>query len=239
MAEDLYGTFQRSSLAEEICARLLTLIRQRKLLPGAKLPAERELAAMMGVSRASLREALRALAIMRVLDIRQGDGTYVTSAEPLQIVENLSFVFPLDDATFLEMFEARKAIESYTAALAARRATERDIQDLQQCLRVVTESVDDPERYLVADRQLHEKINEIAGNRILDRFTASLGRLSQASRYRTYEIQGLAQRALEQLRRLVAAIEMRDPEQARQAMLAHLETLGASLQAHAAKNAQG
>jgi len=74
-----FGTLQRDVLSEKIVEKLLTLIREKQLRPGDRLPPERELATMMGVSRPSLREALRALSIMRVIENRQGSGTFVTS----------------------------------------------------------------------------------------------------------------------------------------------------------------
>src|SRR5690606_3169450 len=78
-SDSLFGTFKKSSISEDIVDNLLSLIRERELRPGDKLPPERELAAMMQVSRPSLREALRALAIMNIIEIRQGDGTYIPS----------------------------------------------------------------------------------------------------------------------------------------------------------------
>ncbi|MCB0176501.1 MAG: FadR family transcriptional regulator, partial [Anaerolineae bacterium] len=94
-----------------IARRLMTLLKEKQLKPGDKLPPERELAAMMQVSRPSLREGLRALSMMNVLEIRQGDGTYVTSLDPELLVEQLSLVLALDDSTLLQLFEARKILE--------------------------------------------------------------------------------------------------------------------------------
>ncbi|MEZ4768608.1 MAG: GntR family transcriptional regulator [Caldilineales bacterium] len=112
---------RKSAIAEEISARLLTLIQEKQLKPGDKLPPERELAATMQVSRPSLREALRALALMNVLEIRQGDGAYVTSLEPDLLVEHLDFVISLDDSTIHHLFEVRRILETGIAQLAAQR----------------------------------------------------------------------------------------------------------------------
>jgi DNA-binding transcriptional MocR family regulator len=97
-----YGVFARELLPERIASRLVSLIAERHLRPGDKLPSERDLAAAMQVSRPSLREALRALAMLNVVEIRQGSGTYVTSLRPEVLVEHFDFVFALDDATFAE-----------------------------------------------------------------------------------------------------------------------------------------
>jgi DNA-binding FadR family transcriptional regulator len=82
-----FGTFERNALSERIAMRLLQMIREQKLRPGDHLPPERDLAAMMQVSRPSLREALRALSIMNIIEHRQGSGTYVTSLEPERLSE--------------------------------------------------------------------------------------------------------------------------------------------------------
>ena len=100
----------RSTLPEEVANRLLTLIKEQELRPGAKLPAERNLARMMEVGRPAVREALRALALMRVVDIRQGDGTYITSLEPSQLIAHLDFVFPKDSVALVQLLEARRVV---------------------------------------------------------------------------------------------------------------------------------
>src|SRR5690606_41971721 len=117
-----FGPVKKNAIAEEIIARLLGLIRDRQLQPGDKLPPERELAAMLGVSRPSLREALRALSVMNVLELRQGDGTYVSSLEPDLLVEHLGLVLSIDDSTFLPLLDTRNIVAVGIVALAAERS---------------------------------------------------------------------------------------------------------------------
>jgi GntR family transcriptional repressor for pyruvate dehydrogenase complex len=217
-----YGTFKKDSLSEQISERLLSLIRERKLRPGDKLPPERELAAAMQVSRPSLREALRALSIMNVIEIRQGAGTYVTSLEPALLVEHLDFVFSLDDSTFLDLFDARKILEVGIVALAAERITDEEIAGLDACLAKSKEAVTDHQSFLQADIELHERITAAARNPILSRFMASISRLGRASRARTVEIPGVPEQSLADHEAIVAALKARDPQAARQAMLHHL-----------------
>src|SRR3989304_10553392 len=130
----IFGTFEKDVIPEKIVARILSLIKEKQLGPGDKLPPERELAAMMQVSRPSLRTALRALSHMNIIEIRQGDGTYVTSLDPQALIEPLEFVFSLDDSTFLELLEARKILEVGIAGLAARQITDEEIAGLEACL---------------------------------------------------------------------------------------------------------
>jgi GntR family transcriptional repressor for pyruvate dehydrogenase complex len=225
-----FGTFKRSAIAEEISTRLLSLIQEKRLRPGDKLPPERELAAMMQVSRPSLREALRALSIMKVIEIRQGSGAYVTSLEPSLLVEHLDFVFSLDTSTFLELAEARKIIEVGIVALAAERITDEQIAELEACVAEAAKSVDDYQAFLEADLKLHELITEAACNPILSRVMASISKLSLASRSRTTSIPGIREETVEDHRAIVAALKARDPEAARQAMFRHLEKVGKGLE---------
>jgi len=224
-SEMAFGIIERRVLSEGIVARLLSLIKQKELRAGDKLPPERELADMMGVSRPSLREALRALSMMNVVEIRQGTGTYVTSLEPGLLVEHLDFVFSLDDSTFVKLFEARKLLEVGMVAMAAQRITDEEIAGLEACLAKSIESVEDHEAFLQADLELHEKITEAARNPILARMMATTIRLGLASRRRTVEIAGVPEQALRDHRAIVIALKARNPEAARQVMLTHLDNL--------------
>ena len=220
-----FDPIRKSALAEEIIARLLTLIKERELQPGEKLPPERELAARLGVSRPSLREALRALSVMNVIEMRQGDGTYVSSLEPELLVEHLDFVLSIDDSTFLQLFETRKIVEAGIMALAAQRITSEELEALEACLQKSREYVNDHEMFLQTDLELHERITRAARNPFLTRFMASLSQLSIASRSRTVAIPGVREETVEAHRKIVEALKARDPEAARQAMLEHLDSV--------------
>jgi GntR family transcriptional repressor for pyruvate dehydrogenase complex len=217
-----FGTFDKSALPQQICDRLLFLIEGGKLRPGDKLPPERELAAMMGVSRPSLREALRALALMNVIDMRQGNGTYVTSLEPALLTEHLDFVFSLDDSTFLQLFQARRILEPGIVAISAQAISDEEILELEQCLVRALGCMDNHEAFLQADLELHEKITAAARNPILSRFMTALTRLGVASRRRTVGIPGVREQSVVDHQRIVTALSNREPERARQAMLQHL-----------------
>jgi len=162
-----FGTLQRDVLSEKIVEKLLTLIREKQLRPGDRLPPERELATMMGVSRPSLREALRALSIMRVIENRQGSGTFVTSLKPELFVEHLDFIFKVNDSTFMDLFQARKILEVGLASLAATHITTEEIATLEDCVQRSSETIDDPEAFLKADLEIHQQIINAARNHIL------------------------------------------------------------------------
>lgn len=223
--EPQFGTFEKDALWEKIAARLLSLLKEKQLRPGDKLPPERELAAMMQVSRPSLREALRALSMMNVLEIRQGAGTFVSSLEPELLVEHLDFVLALDDSTFIRLFEARKILEVGIAALAAERITDEELADLEAGLAKSQEALGDAVAFLEADIELHKKITRAARNPVLSRIADSIGKLSFASRRRTVEIAGVQTQTLDDHRAIVAALKTRNPVAAQQAMLRHLENV--------------
>jgi len=224
-----FGTFKKSAISEDIIARLLTMIKEGQLQPGAKLPPERELAETMQVSRPSLREALRALSIMNIIEIRQGDGTYVTSLEPDLLVEHLNFIFSLSDSTIVELFESRRIVEVGLAAMAAQRITDEEIKQLENCLAHSIENVEDHVEFLKADIELHEIIVRAARSTFLARFMASIYNLGHASRSRTVEIPGVIMQVVDDHRAIVHAIQARDPEAASQAMLQHLNNVEARL----------
>src|SRR3989337_453015 len=96
------------------------MIRSGELRPGDRLPPEKELSEALGLSRSSLREAVKALEIIRVLDVRRGDGTYVTSLTPDPLLDAMSFVVDIhQDSSLLELFEVRRILEPAAAAMAA------------------------------------------------------------------------------------------------------------------------
>ena len=218
----VFGVFDRNMLPERIAERLISLISERQLKPGDKLPSERELAAMMQVGRPALREALRGLAMMNIVEIRQGSGTYVASLKPELLVERLDFVFSLDDSTFTELLEARAMLEPSIAAAAALNATEAELVEISACLERAAASVLDPGLFLAADLELHQRITAAAHNQIIGRFMAALSRLGSASRSRTGELQGVRDQSLQDLQAIVAALLRRDPGAATRAMHNHL-----------------
>ena len=218
----MFETLPRNALSEDIVSKLLALLKEKKLQPGDRLPPERELAERLQVSRPSLREALRALSIMHVVEIRQGSGTYISSLEPKRLVEHLDFVFALSVATYLSLFEARKVVEVGICGLAAQRITDEEIARLESCLEKSLSGVTEPERYFQADVELHEIITEAAASPILSRIMAGISQLSLASRKRTVVLPGIANQVIEDHRAIIQALKQRDPEAARQAMYQHL-----------------
>jgi GntR family transcriptional regulator, transcriptional repressor for pyruvate dehydrogenase complex len=220
-----FGTVTREAVPQQIVSRLLDLIQQRHLGPGDRLPAERDLAASMGVSRSSLREALRALTVLGVTEMRHGTGTYISSLEPELLVRHLSFVLSLSEHASDQLFEARKVVEPAIAALAAARVDEGELGYLDECLKRAEQSIDDPDAFLVADVELHDAIRVSAGNAILGRFMESIHTLGLASRQRTGARPAVRKQTVEDHREIVAALHAHDGEAAAAAMHRHLDNV--------------
>ena len=155
------GTMRGMAVTDEAILRIKEMILAGELAPGDRLPPEKELSERLGLSRSSLREAVKALEVIRVLDVRRGDGTYVTSLEPRLLLEAMSFVVDLhDDQSVLEIFAVRRILEPAASALAARNADDDD--DRTRCARWST-SVDhaaDVEDLVAHDLEFHRGIAE-------------------------------------------------------------------------------
>jgi GntR family transcriptional repressor for pyruvate dehydrogenase complex len=221
--ENRFAVVSRSTLPEEVANRLLMLIKEQELRPGDKLPAERNLARMMDVSRPVVREALRALALMRVVDIRRGDGTYITSLEPKQLISHLDFMFSKDSVALVELLEARRVVEAGNVRLAALRVTESEVGELQDLVLSLADSIDDPDRFSELDIALHNAVCAAANNFLLLQFMNIVSTLGRVSRERTGGLRAVREAALRDHRRLLEALRAHDPDAAERAMLSHLD----------------
>jgi GntR family transcriptional repressor for pyruvate dehydrogenase complex len=193
--------------------------------PGDRLPPERELASTMGVSRSSLREALRALAMLGVAEMRQGDGTYVSSLEPEKLLRPVGLVLSLSDAGLSELFEARKLVEPGLAALAAERIDSTAAAELVRCAEASPEALEDAEAFMWNDIELHGRIARAADNAVLCRLLDSVASMGIASRRRTGRLAKVRLQSAQDHVEVAAAIAAGDAEEARAAMLRHLENV--------------
>jgi GntR family transcriptional repressor for pyruvate dehydrogenase complex len=222
VADSRFAVIARATLPEEIANRLLTKIKERELRPGDKLPAERDLARMMEVSRPVVREALRALALMKVVDIRPGDGTYITSLEPKQLISHLDVVLSTDGVALVQLFEARRVIEAGDVRLAASRASEDELAEIGRFVTDMAGAIDDADRFRDLDIAFHLAICAAAHNFLLLQFMTVVSTLGRVSRERTGGRRSVREAALRDHRRLLAGLVARDPDEAERAMLDHL-----------------
>ena len=221
------GRAKRSPVAAEAVSRIQALVRSGELLPGGRLPPERELARELGVSRSTLREAIRALVAMNILVSRHGDGTYVSSLDPDSLSRPFSFVLETRPALLPHLFEARRLLESACAGLAAERITDEEVAELAE-LAATPDDVG-PDELIDRDVALHTAIVRATGNPILAGLAGSIGALGLDSRRDSAGLPGQARRTRVHHKRIVAALRRRAPEEAEAAMAAHLRSVERAL----------
>jgi GntR family transcriptional regulator, transcriptional repressor for pyruvate dehydrogenase complex len=210
-------------LTDVAIARVKEMITSGKLVPGQRLPREQDLAREFGLSRNSLREAVRALTLIKVLETRQGDGTYVTSLEPRLLFDAVAFVTNLlRDHQMLEVWEVRRLLEPAATALAAARMTEEDHRQLAECIerfRVATTADD----VMLADVEFHRCIYRCARNSVLESVLETLSlQTLQVRAWRKATDEQHRRAALEEHSQIYRAILARDPELARAASAMHV-----------------
>ncbi|HEU5222798.1 MAG TPA: FadR/GntR family transcriptional regulator [Candidatus Lumbricidophila sp.] len=210
------------------------MILDGELVPGDRLPPEKELSDRLGLSRSSLREAVKALEMIRVLDVRRGDGTYVTSLEPRLLLEALSFVIDLhDNRAVLEIFAVRRILEPAAAAQAATHATAEQLAHLHELLDAVTaEGTADVAQLVENDLRFHQSIAEASGNEYLSRLVESMSSETVRARiWRGITQRGATDSTIEEHRGILEAIELGDTELARARTLTHIAAIETWLQA--------
>lgn len=218
------------AVTDQAILKIKDMIRSGDLRPGDRLPPEKELSEVLGLSRSSLREAVKALEIVRVLDVRRGDGTYVTSLSPSLLLESLSFVLDVhQDDSMLELFEVRRILEPAAAAMATPRITPADVAHLRDLVAQVdgTTSVDE----LVAnDIVFHRYIAERSGNAYLTRLLDTLSSSTLRARvWRGLTQEGSVERTLTEHRAIVDALEAGDATLAAAQMTVHVSGVAAWL----------
>lgn len=211
------------AVTDDAISTIKAMIVSGELKPGQRLPPEKELSETLGLSRNSLREAVKSLEIIRVLDVRRGDGTYVTSLEPRLLLEAMAFVVDLhQDQSIIEIFDVRRVLEPHAAGLAAVRITDEQLEQLRSSLDAValTASVED----LVAhDLEFHRLISEAGGNAYLSSLLDSMsGETVRARIWRGITEEGSSARTLSEHAAILQALQNRDPEMARAALTVHI-----------------
>jgi len=211
------------ALTDQAIEKIKNLIVEGEFTPGAKLPRERELAERLGLSRNSLREAVRALTLIGVLEPRQGDGTYVTSLEPELLLAGTTFVSDLlTGATLLELYQVRRILEPAATALAATRLTEDDLEALAETLARM-DTAETTQAFIDVDVEFHRIIVQASGNATLASLIQNLsGGTLRARVWRAIRERGAVESTRQLHHDIYAALKPRDPDLAAAADLVHL-----------------
>ncbi|RNM12979.1 FadR/GntR family transcriptional regulator [Nocardioides pocheonensis] len=211
------------ALTDEAILRIKEMIVSGALKPGDKLPRESDLADELGLSRNSLREAVRALTLINILDVRQGDGTYVTSLDPNLLLDALTFVvdFHRDDSV-LEFLRVRRILEPEAAAMAAVRVEPDEVAAMQEVIDASTpEST--PEQLLELDITFHRLVAGASGNSVLASLIEGLsGPTNRARIWRGHTQAGAHERTVREHQAILDALAVHEPDVAHAAMVTHV-----------------
>ena len=215
---------RRSSTSKEVVTQLREMIHRRELRPGDRLPPERDLAKLLGVSRPTLRAAIRSLAAVGVLQSKQGAGTFVVESDGPPALDSapLRMMASLHGFTTSEMFEARRSLEMAIAALAAERATSEQMASMAEEITGMFASLDDPEQFLVHDMRFHQMIAASSGNRIMTALMNMVATVLFDVRRKTVNRARDLKESAEMHRQIYRAIRDRNSDEARNAMRDHL-----------------
>lgn len=228
---------RRTSLSDEIVGQIIDLISRDVLKPGDRLPPERSLCKQFGVGRTSLREALRTLSVMGILEPRVGEGTFVSDNTGRYLEKSLSWGLLLDPKEVTDLVETRLMLESRNVFLAAGRATEADLRELDRTIHGIEASLNRPGEFLEFDVQFHLAIARATQNSILRNLLVMIRNYLQEwigaslEEPATHTVEVRARMSVEEHVKIVRAIRKRDAEAAQRAMEEHIRSSSVDLRA--------
>jgi GntR family transcriptional repressor for pyruvate dehydrogenase complex len=214
-------TIKRRGLHEEIVAQLREFLAKGDLKPGEQLPSERALSERLGVSRPSVREALRSLESSGLVHIRIGSGTYVASIEDTLLSPLAAAILQQRDV-LLDIFEARKTIEPEIAALAARRVGLEEVAQMEEVLAEQARQIAAGDTGVEADTAFHALLAQATKNKVFLKLNEAIVDSLRDTRERSLQIRGRPERSLTGHREILKAIRAKNAVGARRSMLAHL-----------------
>lgn len=215
------GTVRRIGLTEQLIEKLESLVLKGVLSPGEQLPSERQLAHLLSVSRASLRQALKVLQVMGVLEVRQGSGNYLSEGAEEILKVPPRILVPLRGLTQAELFEVRRAMEAEAAASAAERATAKDLEAMRIELNGMKANDHDRVAYGIHDLAFHNAIATASSNRCFIWFLSLANKVLYQALLRRPMPKSM-ESSIEEHENILLAIEARNPVLARNEMLKHV-----------------
>jgi GntR family transcriptional repressor for pyruvate dehydrogenase complex len=212
----------KQDLRQRVVGHIVELIRTGNLRPGDRLPPERELVEIFSISRPSLREAMRALSTLGIVESRHGGGTFVTDLDARTLLAPLDIFLQLSQVNIEDTFESRRIVEIEIVRKAATQAKRADIADLKEMIAAHAKIQKDPVGFRILDSRFHEKLSSIAGNAVLQRVAYGLYNMDLHIRRRATAEPGLISQSTEDHAGIAAAIAAHDPDRAAAAMAQHL-----------------
>ncbi|MCU1407587.1 MAG: FadR family transcriptional regulator [Glaciihabitans sp.] len=223
------GSMVAGSASSAVATRLLELFTDGSIAPGTRLPPERQIAATLEVGRSAVREALAALEILGLVDVRPGSGTYLRGNASELLPQTLSWGMMLSQPLTAELVEVRGALEIYAARLATDRMSDESLERLRGHLQDMRASVKNHKTFVEADLQFHLELADSTDNTVLRDLLQSIRSMLRVWVDRAVEDDEHAQTALEEHTAVFEAIAARDSEAAANAMFAHMQTAGVRL----------
>lgn len=217
-----FESIRRNKVYEEVARQLERMI-LKKLRPGDKLPSERELAESLGVSRSSIRDAIRSLELVGLVEPRQGSGTVVREISAGTLMNPLTNVLRHKMELVGELLDFRKMLEPPLAARAATHASEDEVSEMEEILRRQEAKLRHAELAMEEDTEFHYAIAMASGNSVVLKVLDVLMDLLRDTRERSLQLEGRPQKSLAGHRKVLAAIKKKDAEAARAAMRRHIE----------------
>jgi GntR family transcriptional repressor for pyruvate dehydrogenase complex len=217
-----FEVVRRNKVYEEVAKQIERLI-LKKLQPGDKLPSERELAEMLQVSRSSIRDAIRSLELMGLVEPRQGAGTIVRELSAESLVNPFANALKRRQELVSELLDFRKMLEPPLAARAATHASPDEISEMEEILQRQEVTLSHGEASIAEDAEFHYSIALASGNSVVLKVLDILMDLLRETRERSLQLKGRPQRSLAGHRRILAAIKRHDAEAAKDAMRRHIE----------------
>ena len=217
-----FEVIRRNKVYEEVAKQIERLILQ-KLHPGDKLPSERELAEMLQVSRSSIRDAIRSLELMGLVEPRQGAGTIVRELSAESLVNPFANALKRRQELVSELLDFRKMLEPPLAARAATHASPDEISEMEEILQRQEGKLSQGEVAIAEDAEFHYSVALASGNSIVLKVLDILMDLLRDTRERSLQLKGRPERSLAGHRRILAAIKRHDAGAAKDAMRRHIE----------------
>jgi GntR family transcriptional regulator, transcriptional repressor for pyruvate dehydrogenase complex len=211
----------REPLGSEIARRLLDYLLSGAVPPGDRIPSERQLADALGVNRPAVREAIRALGFLGLLEVRQGSGTYFRGPDQELLFRLFEWTLLFGDGKARDLLETRADLEIIACGRAAERRSQDDVAALEALLEDMRTS--DQDRFPDADLAFHAKIVAMAGNVVLEDMLASIRTVIRGWVERNITAAGTTQIAYRDHVPICRAIAAGDPQMARTAMAAHMQ----------------
>jgi len=233
----LFQFIKKNTVSEMIIAQINDKVLSGELRPGDKLPAERVLAEQLQVSRSSLREALRVLQFMGILDIRPGEGLFLESNSNM-LSDHFLVSHLIKQFSAIEIYEARKFIEVDIVELAAKRILQEEEELLEDAYRRLVEAKNDETLFLDANLKFHETIASISKNDVLTEIISAIWKLTFETNLmeNLFETNDIAQRSNEGHKKIMEAIIARDSDRAKKEIVEHLDVVEGAIRKNIMSN---